>query len=420
MRAPPYSADEAELFGTATIEDPHPLFARVRARHPIARVGDSRVHLVSTWTLIEEVLGREADFSAHLTGVLVRDEGGRAQVFEFGDDSANQVIATADEPRHAAHRAVAQPRLAAAQAAAMEPLLRRWAREAVTPWLLAGAGEFVPLAETVPARAVAHVLGLPDGDVQRHRAWAMMGGDMLAGDVSAEQMAHYGRETGQLVAYLQEHLDRALESPDLGAGAPLLHALAGGVRAGTIDRREALGISVVMFGAGGESTSGLIGSAVRLLASDPGLANELRNHPSKISAFVEEVVRLEPPFKFHYRSVRRTCELGGARLVPGDRLMLVWAAANRDPAVFDDPDALRLDRRHPKQHLGFGRGGHFCIGAPLARLEARVVLEDLLEATTRLALAPGAAPRHARSIFVRRLESLVLEASPQARSVQIT
>ncbi len=164
-----------------------------------------------------------------------------------------------------------------------------------------------------------------------------------------------------------------------------------------------------MFGAGGESTAALIGSAARRLAQDPALADQLRAHPELISRYVEEVVRLEPPFKFHYRAVRRACELGGAELAPGDRLMLCWASANRDPAHFDEPDALRLDRRHAKQHLGFGRGAHFCIGAPLARLEARVVIEELLARTRRIALRADDPPVHARSIFVRRLERLPLD-----------
>ena len=86
--------------------------------------------------------------------------------------------------------------------------------------------------------------------------------------------------------------------------------------------------------------------------------------------------------------------------------MLLWASANRDPAVLDDPDALRLDRRHPKQHMGFGRGSHFCVGAHLARLEARVMVEEMLSRTRHIQLSAQAPPVHARSIFVRRLERL--------------
>ena len=135
----------------------------------------------------------------------------------------------------------------------------------------------------------------------------------------------------------------------------------------------------------------------------------LRRAPHLVPRFVEEIARLEPPFKFRYRAVRKPCRLGGVDLVPGDRLMLLWASANRDPAHVEDPDALRLDRRHPKQHLSFGRGSHFCIGAPLARLEARIVVEQLLSRTRRLSLRPDDPAVYTPSIFVRRLERLPLD-----------
>jgi cytochrome P450 len=293
MCAPLCSADPNEIFDREVIGDPHPFLARVRRDHPISRVAESGVHLVASWALIDEALRRDDDFSANLTGVLVRGEDGLPAIFEFGA-GASQVIATADEPRHSVHRALAQPGLAQRRVHALEPRMRAWTREALTPWLAAGGGDFVPVAETVPARSVAHLLGLPDGDVQRYRTWAMMGGDMLAGSVSAERLAGFAHETGRMVEYLRQHLEVALEAPERG------------------------------------------------------------------------------------------------------------------PAVFDAPDALRLDRRHPKQHLSFGRGSHFCIGAPLARLEARVVVEEILANTRCIAIRPGASPVHAHSIFVRRLEQLPL------------
>ena len=408
MRAPLCCADPAELLEYATIEDPHPFFARVRARHAISRVGETGVHLVATWDLIEEVLAREEDFSANLTGVLVRGDDGQPAALELPATGANQVIATADEPSHKVHRALAQPRLAQQRINELEPRVRAWARHALEPWVAAGGGDFIPLAETVPARAVALVLGLPERDVADHRRWAMMGGDMLAGDVSVATMSEFAAETGRMAKYLGEHIVAAPSDSEPGPDLPLLHALAWGAAADRIALPEAVGIAIVMFGAGGESTAALIGSAARLLAQDPALADQLRARPELVSRYVEEVVRLEPPFKFHYRAVRRACELGGAELAQGDRLMLLWTSANRDPAHFDEPDALRLDRRHPKQHLGFGRGAHFCIGAPLARLEARVMMEELLTCTRHIALRDGDPPVYARSIFVRRLDRLPL------------
>lgn len=208
--------------------------------------------------------------------------------------------------------------------------------------------------------------------------------------------------------YLGLHLDRAdphtADAPD----GTLMAALARGVAEGHIDRETAVGISSVLFGAAGESTAALIGSCLLRLAQSPAIADQLRSTPGLVPRFVEEVVRLEPPFNFHYRVVKRACRLGGYDLEPEDRLLLSWASANRDESVFSEPDAMRLDRRFPKNHVGFGRGAHFCIGAHLARLEARTVVEAVLRRTSRVALDESSPVVHARSIFVRRPERLPL------------
>lgn len=412
MRAPLYSQRAGEILTREFIENPHPVFARLRAQAPISRVDNTGVHLIATWDLIDEVLARENDFSANLTGVLVQGDDGLPTVFPLPIAAANQVIATADEPAHTVHRALVQPRLTASRVASLEGPIRTWSKEAIDPWVTGGGGDFVPIAEVIPARVVAALLGLPDGDVSRHRQWAMMGGDMLAGRVDQHTMLMLATETANMTEYLTEHLDAARRDLRSDPDAPLLHALAGGVEAGAIDTEQAVGIATVMFGAGGESTAALIGNAMRRLAEAPELAALLRDDPSRVPAFVEEVARLDAPFAFHYRAVRTECELGGVELAPGDRLMLLWASANRDAAYFDDPDELRLDRKHPKNHLSFGRGAHFCVGGPLARLEARVVCEDLLAGTRALALDAAAPPLLAESLLVHRHEQLHVVATP--------
>lgn len=418
MRAPPYSPNPNELFEPAIIANPQTLYARLRSETPIARVAETGVHLVATWDLIEQALARESDFSANLTGVLMRAPSGDPSIFplpeRFGEDPAH-VIATADEPAHSLHRAIVQPRFSGAFVSMLEAPVRRWAREAIRSWLGGGAGDFVPVAELVPARVVGSLLGLPEGDVSRFRTWAMIGGEILAGNLDASRLGLLAAEAMKMAEYLGEHLDRATEEIRSDADAPLMHALARGVKDGQIGRGTAIGIATVMFSAGGESTAALIGSMVRRLAENPETVRILRERRELIPNFVEEVARLESPFNFHYRLVKRDCELGGWELHPGDRLMLLWASANRDRAHLDDPDALRLDRKHNKNHLTFGRGRHFCIGAPIARMEARIVCEELLEATHSITRRPGHEPVYANSIMSRRLEHLFIDAEADAR-----
>jgi cytochrome P450 len=182
---------------------------------------------------------------------------------------------------------------------------------------------------------------------------------------------------------------------------------------GDYDRHTSLGLLVQLVGAGSDSTTGLTGSCALALATHPDVQATLRAQPSLIPAFVEEVLRLETPFRGHFRHVMRPCRLGDVELRADDRILLMWSAANRDPAVFDEPDELRLDRPTAKNHLGFGWGIHHCIGAPLARLEARLAVEELLARTTSIALDPTAAPPSwVPSLFLRRLDSLSLAIVP--------
>jgi len=415
MRAPLYSSNPNELFEPATIAKPQQLYARLRSEAPLSRIAENGVHLVATWDLIEEALARESDFSANLTGVLMRSASGDPTIFPMPAFEGGGVIATADEPQHSVHRRLLQSRFSTGAVAVLEEPVRRWAREAIREWLDGGAGDFVPVAELVPARVVGDLLGLPEGDVSRFRTWAMIGGDILAGNVDATRLGAVAAEAGKMADYLGVHLDRARAALRRDDDAPLLHPLAGAVEDGHISRDAAIGIAATMFAAGGESTAALLGNMVRHLAEHPETARVLRESAELIPRFVEEVARFDPPFNFHYRVVRRGCELAGFELHPDDRLMLLWASANRDPDRVDDPDAFRLDRKHPRDHMTFGRGGHFCLGAAIARLEGRVVCEELLSATDSIAPDTVGGPVYANSIMVRRLEHLPLEAKPASR-----
>src|SRR5262249_28321060 len=123
--------------------------------------------------------------------------------------------------------------------------------------------------------------------------------------------------------------------------------------------------------------------------------------------FLDEVLRFEPPFRGHYRHVLRDTTLAGCDLEEGSRLLLLWGAANRDPSHFADPDAFRLDRGFTgKGHISFGKGAHFCVGAALARLEARIVIQSLLDRTTTFESA--ATGQWLRSLLVRRLDRIEL------------
>ena len=144
---------------------------------------------------------------------------------------------------------------------------------------------------------------------------------------------------------------------------------------------------------------------VTALATDPDMQRRLRAEPNLMASFIEETLRLEPPFRTHHRHVLGDTELAGVALPKDSRILLLWGAANRDPSQFDSPDELRLDRPMTKGHLTFGKGLHFCLGAPLARLEAGTVLRLLLDRTDFEAAEVGP---WLPSVLARRREYLTL------------
>jgi len=396
--------EEFDLLDPETVDDPYPFFASLREHSPVHRVGDTDIFLVSTRPLIEDVLERHDDFSANLTGVLMTGPSGEPMVFDlmnFG--SAVDAIANADEPAHAVHRKLVLPHVTPKVVAGLESTLRRWAGDLIDPLVKAGSGDWIEsVANPLPTRAMALLVGLPIEDAGRLLGWAMTGTEILAGTTTFERMAVIGAETGEMAVYLAERLKLAIDAPPAEPAPGVIGELARGVREELISEKDGASILVVLAGAGGESTSSLTGSAVRILAEQPVLQSELRANPVLIPEFVEEAVRLESSFRGHYRAVKRATQLGGIELPEGSRVMLLWSAVNRDPTIFENPDAVDLARPNKHEHIAFGRGIHFCVGARLARLEARVILEELLTRTRSFALDPENPPRYVTSIFVRR------------------
>jgi cytochrome P450 len=225
---------------------------------------------------------------------------------------------------------------------------------------------------------------------------------VVEGLVDQDELAAAGVAVMQLAGYINEHFQLAADDPQDN----LLGDLATARAAGQLTDLTALNIMATLFSAGGESTASLIGSAAHVLATRPDVQEQVRENPDLLGALLEEVLRYEPPFRGHYRHVVNDTTLAGVNLAAGSRLVLLWGAANRDPSHFDDPDTFRLDRPGGKGHIAFGKGAHFCIGAALARLEAKIVIGQLLERTSHIEAAHTG--RWLPSLLVRRLERLEL------------
>ena len=388
--------------------DPYPFYERLRREHPVWLVPGLDLAFVATHELIVDALRRIDDFSNHLDVLVITGDDGNPALFRtdsFGDGTTT--LATADPPEHTVHRGVVFPELVARRMEAMRPEIEAFVDEQLA--VARSQGTRVEWANTVahpvPARVIGRLIGLPDENWPQVMRWALHGGLLLAGMYTLEAMNAITEESIEAGGFLFTKLIEAGDEP----GDDLLGVCAKAVADGDLAVGDAIGTLAVLLGAGGESTASLIGNAVRMLADDLELQEQIRADHSLIENFLEEAVRLESPFRGHYRQVKRDCELGGVTLTAGTTVFLLWSSANRDPAEHDRPDEVVLDRRIPRSHLAFGRGIHHCVGAPLARLESLCSIRQLLQESRWFSLADDDPPRWENSMFVRRHEHLPLD-----------
>lgn len=390
------------LLDPKMIDDPYPLYRRLHAEAPVWEIPGAGVFAVSTAELVAEATGRVEDFSSNISCLLYRDAAGLPCRLSYGDAGV-QALATADPPLHALHRSTVFPELVAKRMDELEPDIAEIADECVTRALAGGTVEFMTaIGNVVPITMISRLIGFHDSNLDELLGAAFDSTAMLGSTLSHDELIEHIGRTGEIQTWLADQLSTAMKGP----GDDLLGAVARGVEAGVLSDVEANVILHTLLSAGGESTTSLLGNAARILAENPELQQRLRQNPDQIPIFVEEALRLESPFRYLMRSVPATTTLGAVDIPAGATVLLLWGAANRDSAVFERPDEVDLQRQAPRRHVSFGRGIHYCVGAPLARIEARIVLTVLLERTSSITLDPERAPRWVNSLMVRRHEEL--------------
>jgi len=396
--------DPIQFFGTEALADPYPLYDRMRAEAPVHRVGDSVFYAVCSWEAVLEAVDRVDDFSSNLTATMVYHEDGAITPFDMGEPgSSAHALATADDPVHALHRKILLPHLSAKRVRVIEEFAARTANRLWDENLHAGQIEWMSaMANRLPMMVVAELLGLPHDDVDELIRLGYATTTLLDGVVTSDQLEAAGAAALELSSYVLEHFERAGATAEHG----LIGDLAARYASGELKQLPALGMMLTLFSAAGESTASLLGSAAWILTDRPDIQKQVRDNPELLGAFIEETLRYESPFRGHYRHVWRDTTLGGVPVPANSHLLLMWGAANRDPAHFEAPNEFRLNRSGAKGHVTFGKGVHFCVGAALARLEAQIVLRALLERTFWLEATDVG--EWLPSILVRRRERLQL------------
>ncbi len=416
----PVRADDlralADLFRPGAVADPYPAFARWRAERPVARPRE-RMYVLSRFADCEAVLASPA-FGRPEDGA-VGAPGARARARAGGDGPFAGSMLRLNPPDHTRLRRLVSRAFTPATVRGLAPRVA-----ALTAELLAGArddlagtgaaGRFdliAGLAQPLPVAVISELLGIPPADRARLVDWS----DALARALdpgfllSEEERARQRAARAEFAAYLRGLLPPRRRTP----GDDLLSALIGGHDAdGALTEDELIGLSMLLLIAGHETTRSLIGAAVLALLRHPAELAALTADPSLTEQAVEEVLRYDPPVQVVSRFALRSAEVAGTKVAAGSFVLLLVGAANRDAALCADPDEFSV-RRPARRHLAFGHGIHFCLGAPLARLEAVTALGQLLPLLPRLRVAGE--PQWKPNTVLRGLEHLWLERAPGRR-----
>ena len=382
-----------------TAQDPYPVYAALRERDPV-----HRSRLMNAW-----MFARHADADA-----ILRDHRNFGSDPRKGTLTARQqamlpapdefTMLFLDPPDHRRLRALVNKAFTPRAVQALEPRIRATLAALLDDIDDPGGFDLMrAVAHPLPVIVIAEMLGVPPGDRARFAVWSAQRARLLEPTVSPRERRAAQIATAEFDAFFRAIVEQRRAAPGDDIVSALVQAEDEGER---LTERETLNMLRRRLIAGNETTTNLIGNGMLALLRNPGELRRLREDPGLIPSAVEELLRFDSPVQATFRRALADCEVNGFELRRRDNLVVLVGSANRDADAFADPDRLDVGRGEAA-HLSFGRGIHHCLGAPLARLEGRIVLEMLLERFPRIELRDER-PRFRKSIVLRGLRSLPL------------
>jgi cytochrome P450 len=419
--------DAVDFFrGNALVADPYPYFEWLRRRCPVYREPQYGVYMVTGYDEAYAVYADADTFSScnsvtgPFPGFPVPLEG-RDDVNELIEQHRDKLpfsdqILTMDPPQHRDHRHLLMRQLTPKRLKENEEFVWRLADRQIDEFIGRGECEFIgDYANPFTLFVIADLLGVPEEDHEEFRA----------------ALAHRPRNdaigstkdvmSDNPLAWLYDRFSRYVEDRRHDPRGDVLTALATTTFPNG-DLPEVIDVARVaanVFAAGQETTVRLLGTALHVMGERPDLQELLRQHRELIPNFVEETLRIESPVKGDFRLARRSTIVGDVPIPAGATLMVLNGAANRDPRHFEDATEFEIERGNAREHLAFGRGPHSCPGGSLARMEARVTLERLLDTMAEIRISeshhgPFGARRYTYvpTYILRGLTRLHLEFTP--------
>jgi cytochrome P450 len=372
-----------DLYAQATKNDPYPVFAAMRQHDPVFRQvgidGKTPIWFLTRFEDVQTVLSDESRFVRDPKNALPAEKLHQPSQLEA---MLNNHMLNKDGAEHRRLRDLVGQAFTPTRVKNLRPRVQAIADELLAALQQKTSGELMAeYAFQLPIIVISELLGIPTQDRERFKLWSNA---MIAPALTPEAQAQTGARMQEFVAYLGALFAQRKQQPQDDLISALVQAEQNGER---LNEVELYSTTMLLIVAGHETTVNLIGNSVLALLKNPDTLGKLRQHPEKMEAALEEFLRFDAPVERVFsRWAAKDTELHGHHIKRGELVMGIVGAANHDPERFSDPEKLDIDRDH-KRHLAFGHGIHYCLGAPLARLEGEIALNTLLQGLPKLRLA---------------------------------
>ncbi len=350
---------QAGIFGSGAVEDPYPMYRLLRNAAPAVQMQPG-TWAVGRYDDVLHVLKNYALFSSRILG--------------FGFGFGASTIIGMDPPDHTKMRNLVNRAFTPRMVAALEPRLREITKGLLDEIAPTGRLDLIAdLAIPVPVIIISEILGIDPERRDDFKRWS--DAFVFSGVASIDGRAGIETARREFDDYFSKVIDERRRAPK----DDLISALTRAEGEDALTPAEVMSFTVLLLIAGNETTTNLIGNAVVALLKHPEQLERVRRDPSLVPNLVEEALRWDSPVQVLIRMTTQEVDLSGVTIPAGAMVMPMFASANRDERQFPDPDAFDVGRANARDHLAFGQGPHFCLGAPLARLEGLVVLEQIVQ-----------------------------------------
>jgi cytochrome P450 len=399
--------DRYSMADPATAGCPFEYYGAMRGGRTVHRDPGTGFYWISRYDAVVEAALDAKSFSSQSEVILKKKYRPRAQaLWDAAGMRAVDTLVTSDPPEHDDYRNVGLRLFSNETVEKITPHIVRLVNELIDSIAARGEAEFVrDFAARVPGTVVCDEFGLPREDQPRFKDWTDAVIGLLDPGISEDGEVELVTRLIEMFQYLDRHIKRAAtEMP-----GRVIHTLATMMkRDGTpFSSLERSWMLLTTFVGGNETTMNMLALGMRKIATEPALQSELRQNPHKISAFVEEMLRLEGSVQALLRVAAKDLVIDDVSIPKGANVVLSSGSANRDERRWSDPDSFRLDRKDGKRHLTFGYGRHSCIGMHLARRELNVAFEAILKRLRNIGLSIAASDVHQVPLpFHRAVERL--------------